>query len=523
MKARIGTFISPLLFLLAGIGTALLLIVLVYWYLNTTKNTQRERYMHKQLEIFTSTTRVLQISFDTTAQTVFETLINTPKIQQLMAEATRSSPERQAQIRAMLYSELLKAYVRLEQNDLRQLHFHLPDSISFLRFHRPQKFGDSLQNIRPTIDQVNRTHNAVSGFEEGRIYNGFRHVFPLFDNDRFVGSVELSYSFDAIRKYAKELYPAYYELILKKTAVHEKVMKDEQDNYVDASLNPSFYVDKNLKEDRNPYYSSELLQEIDANIRDEIAPLLSRNTSFVVTTRIDQNDYLVIFDPLKSFNDEPIGYIVTYVEDSHIRSYEDHFKTMFMIASIVIVLGCLLLSWLSYRILLKEHMLKELAHFDALTGVYNRHAMNDKLVYMAGYSIRYVQPITLIFMDIDHFKKINDTHGHNIGDTVLSDVAKLVRGRLRESDLLGRWGGEEFLIGLPNTGLQEGSSIAEELRQTIESHLFVCGHVTCSFGVAELNKTEGFTDWIHRADQMLYEAKAAGRNQVCSDLTLVPA
>ncbi len=517
MKARIGQFISPLLFFLVGIGIAVVLIGLVYWYLNTTKVTQREHYMQKQLETFTSTTKVLQRSFDTTAQTVFETLINTPKIQGWMAQASHASPDRQEQIRNDLYRELFKAYERLEQNDLRQLHFHLPDSISFLRFHRPHKFGDSLQTIRPTIDQVNRTHQPVSGFEEGRIYNGFRHVFPLFYDDRFVGSVELSYSFDAIRKYAKELYPAHYELILRKTAVHEKVMKDEQDNYKNASLNESFYVDTNLKEEPNPHYSNRLIKEIDASITDEIALLLPDNRSFVVVTQIDGKDYLVIFDPLKSFNDEPIGYIVTYVEDGQLQVYEDNFKTMWLIASIVIVLGCLLLSWLTYRILFKEHMLKELAHYDVLTGVYNRRAINDKLMYMAGYSIRYARPMTLIFMDIDHFKKINDTYGHSVGDTVLSDVAELVRTRLRESDLLGRWGGEEFLIGLPNTGLKEAIGIAEELRQSIASHPYSYGHVTCSFGVAQLRREEGFAEWINRADKMLYDAKAAGRNQVCAD------
>ena len=122
-----------------------------------------------------------------------------------------------------------------------------------------------------------------------------------------------------------------------------------------------------------------------------------------------------------------------------------------------------------------------------------------------------------MFFDIDYFKKVNDTYGHQIGDHILILLIKLVSKFLRKIDILGRWGGEEFIIILPNTDLKKAISVAEKLRLKIEKYnFFEIGTLTCSFGVTAVSKNDNYDSIIKRVDSLLYKAKKSGRNRVIS-------
>jgi diguanylate cyclase (GGDEF)-like protein len=123
--------------------------------------------------------------------------------------------------------------------------------------------------------------------------------------------------------------------------------------------------------------------------------------------------------------------------------------------------------------------------------------------------------MSLIIFDVDHFKRINDLHGHNVGDAVLKSLTQLVVGQIRLSDLLGRWGGEEFVLLLRDSDCDGAIHLAEKLKTIIASHeIPVVGHVTCSFGVASWSPGDTDLDLIAQADAALYAAKHGGRNQV---------
>ena len=133
---------------------------------------------------------------------------------------------------------------------------------------------------------------------------------------------------------------------------------------------------------------------------------------------------------------------------------------------------------------------------------------------------RYGRTLTLAMLDVDHFKEVNDTFGHLIGDQVLKQLATLLQGRIRREDLLARYGGEELVVALPELGLAQGMLLAEQLRHLVESHRFRVGDIdiklTISIGVVQL-KT-GLLDpnaILREVDAKLYEAKAHGRNRVC--------
>lgn len=162
-----------------------------------------------------------------------------------------------------------------------------------------------------------------------------------------------------------------------------------------------------------------------------------------------------------------------------------------------------------------EERLKQLATTDTLTGIYNRRYFDEALESEINRSARFSTPFTLIMFDIDHFKRINDTFGHQSGDLVLVQLAQVVRRAIRTTDLFARWGGEEFIILCPNCDLEAGRLLAEKLRMLIKQQQFAdAGHVTCSFGVACHAHGDGMDSMLKKVDRCLYHAKASGRNRV---------
>jgi len=155
--------------------------------------------------------------------------------------------------------------------------------------------------------------------------------------------------------------------------------------------------------------------------------------------------------------------------------------------------------------------METMAKKDSLTGLLNRHGLRDHLVNAMDMARMGKNTLSVIMVDIDHFKQINDTQGHARGDEILREVAQTLQNSTRANDSVARWGGEEFLILCPLTQLQVAAMVAEKLRKYVEE---LNSQVTCSFGVAEYRGDGSASDLIQRADQALYRAKESGRNQV---------
>lgn len=163
----------------------------------------------------------------------------------------------------------------------------------------------------------------------------------------------------------------------------------------------------------------------------------------------------------------------------------------------------------------QKKQLKYRAEHDALTGMGNRTRLKSILDDARQRLVRYGETSTIIMLDLDHFKTVNDTFGHICGDEVLIEVAKLLRKRVRMTDQLFRFGGEEFVIFMPHTAIAEGYRLAEAIRGELEKHRFRHDRiVTCSGGVSELIPGESSESWLDRADRALYRAKASGRNRL---------
>jgi len=160
--------------------------------------------------------------------------------------------------------------------------------------------------------------------------------------------------------------------------------------------------------------------------------------------------------------------------------------------------------------------LKEIAHTDALTKIWNRYRMELAIDAEMAAAIRYGHSCSVLLFDVDHFKSVNDTHGHDVGDQVLTRLAQEVQSMLRVSDFFGRWGGEEFIVLAPHNTLEQAAVLADRLREHVAQLEFeLVGQITISIGVAELTTTEDARrQFLERADKAMYQAKQAGRNQV---------
>jgi diguanylate cyclase (GGDEF)-like protein/PAS domain S-box-containing protein len=156
-----------------------------------------------------------------------------------------------------------------------------------------------------------------------------------------------------------------------------------------------------------------------------------------------------------------------------------------------------------------------ISEHDKLTNLYNRTKLDKVLESEYSRSQRYNSLFSIILIDIDHFKSVNDTYGHLVGDSVLIELAEILQSSVRESDTLGRWGGEEFLIICPQTDLSGVKELAEHIRKKVEQHTFeTVGKNTISIGVSQLDTEDDIESLIKRADDCLYEAKDCGRNCV---------
>ncbi len=196
----------------------------------------------------------------------------------------------------------------------------------------------------------------------------------------------------------------------------------------------------------------------------------------------------------------------------------DSWYKQLIVSSIITIL-----LWIMGGLILRHYIetIKQKKEFekisvtDNLTDVFNRHKLNAILKREFSRSDRISVPFGIIILDIDLFKNINDKYGHNVGDTVLKEISSLIQENIRDSDILGRWGGEEFLVIIPKGDNNNGKQLANKLRLKIEKYPFsVVKHITASFGVATYKEDDSIDSLIKRADDALYRAKEKGRNRV---------
>lgn len=652
---------------------ALFIIVeatIIYFGNKNLKKSENEM-LQRNTKLLESAYKSVKFANKNISSLIFNEIVNKKEVIDIYKNAYKADEKERENIRKALHEKLLPTYQRLTKLNLRQLHFHLPNNVSFLRFHKPEKYGDDLTDVRYSIKTTNEKLIYQEGFEEGRIYNGFRHVFPMFDEEgAHIGSVEASLSFKALKEdiehtYSSESTSFIVNFMVRKDIVQKKVWEFEK-YYTQSDISED-YLYENI-DPGDDTGKQKNISQLNKLIYKKVAQNIKDKKKFAVSQVIGEDYYIVCFLPVANVKGEKAtSYLISYAPPKPLKLlYQNNalIKTIFslfnfasMIALFILTknythtrnqakeLGRLNISLLDkikqaenllnftqkiidqqenillifdediniinanrkfldtfhmnnlhdfkkrfhnindlilkvesedsryikqidkqvMEKLIKEHdekhilslmeageiqpmayvanaveifdeqqkkrfiltltditmieterkTLEKKVSIDNLTKIYNRYKLDDLIENEFENYLRSVGDLSVILFDIDHFKKINDTYGHETGDIVLKELTKIVKSSLRHNDIIIRWGGEEFLVLLPGTKIQNAADIAEKFRKLIEAHQFAdINKVTCSFGATEAKENDSKNILISRADEALYRAKESGRNKV---------
>lgn len=492
---------------------AWLLLSLYFFWLNAA---QREDYILSQDTLILQSQNIVLETYEKFSNYIFETMIDVPEITALMAETSDASPEALKQVRDSIYRKLESIYIISEKYDIGTLHFHLPDGTSFLRMNRPDIYGDSLSDVRTSVKIANSELRYVKGFEEGRTFNGYRFVYPLFHEDNHVGSVEISVSIASVMKAFNKNFPSRdINFILRKDLINSIKFPEDQKKYIASDINENYMVDQEVINaiENNITYSHLYIDQsfIDA-LKYKLKPHLDQMKSFSFSLPYNQKAYLIQYIALQNIEGNMVGYLYSIGEDPHFLAMRNALSTQ-LIASFVsyfIIISVLAIFGVSRK------KINALALKDTLTNIYNRYSFYELAQREIARSDRSESCTSFAMLDIDLFKRVNDTYGHGVGDDILVEITKVVSLSIRDSDIFGRYGGEEFILMMPESDLAEAIGVAERIRTNVENHTFTgVGHLTISIGLSERLSGESIDASINRADLALYEAKQSGRNRVC--------
>ncbi|HQS58697.1 MAG: hypothetical protein B7Y56_11050 [Gallionellales bacterium 35-53-114] len=341
-----------------------------------------------------------------------------------------------------------------------------------------------------------------------------------------------------LRSYSRELSVLYYQMLL----VRDPFTLDEIGQKVSTIAGEFLKVYEELmqtstrQEDRDKLSKLMSLAGRTYNFQKEVIALLQQEKYAAATTLMvskvqpSQNESVNYYDYLVKEQQQLVADAALAAQSA----YRQSFLLMLLISGIAILLGVIISvfvvrkTWKAEQVLKRgkieleklvqerTHELHQLANTDELTGIFNRRKFSEVLQMEFARAKRYGTQLSVIILDVDHFKVINDTYGHHMGDIVLQKLAQIISASLRDTDIFARWGGEEFIILAPCGESKQPDVLAERLRSAVDNCVFGdAGKVTCSFGVTEFRFDDDQDSMINRADHNLYQAKNSGRNRVC--------
>ena len=275
-----------------------------------------------------------------TAQEIFMR----PDAVALFAQGAQASGQERDRLRTQLYTLLLPSYNNLGQEYFRQVQYHFADGTSFLRMHLPERFGDSLFALRPSVRLANTEKRHVEGFEVGRDYHAFRHVFPLQQDGNHLGTVEVSEPFYVISKALRQVYPEEYFLILKKDLLLERLTQEGLENYAGSILVDGYlqeqadFVAESGGPDHAGHLDSGVIARINKAIRPKISGGLAAGKPFAQDVLLDGQDYLVAFLPVVEVNGQVAGFLVSYGTEPPLASIRHGYFIAHILSTVLLIL-----------------------------------------------------------------------------------------------------------------------------------------------------------------------------------------
>jgi len=316
------------------------LLSLLFW----GKEKAEQRYVERVLAYTQAGYNSNVACFARLADFADKEIFGRPEAVDLFARAVQGGREEREHLRRQLYELLLPSYKVLAGGSFRQVHYHLADGTSFLRLHLPERFGDNLLPYRPSVRIANSEQRPVEGFEIGRDYHAFRHVFPLRKNGVHLGTVEVSEPFYVVSKALRQVYPGEYYLILRKALLEERLLPKGMENYVGSTLADGYLQEKadlvaNFKgHDHEGHLDPALIDRLNTAIRKKIPGQLATGKAFARSVIDGGNDYLVCFLPLDEVGGESAGYLISYVAEPVLASLRHGYVIAHLLATVLLIL-----------------------------------------------------------------------------------------------------------------------------------------------------------------------------------------
>lgn len=625
-----------------------------FHYLDYNKKEEIENVLKRENEMLALSYEAVTTMYSITIRNYFKHFVMQAPILSLLQDAKIADQKEIPHIRGLLYRALYPFYEKeLKSVGIRQFHFHTPTGESFLRFHVPSENGDSLIDIRPSIKIANVEKRNSVGFEGGRVYPGFRYVFPIIDKDVHLGSVELSLSFESIENELSKLIKSTDNtLLLKKEIASNLVYAQYKKFFSPSHISSSFVIENEaLSSVTAKEMQSPMVKHINALLAKDskVEQLLLEGKNFSYPLIDGKNGYITNFHAISDTSGNFAAYAVTYNEMDTLVHIQSKYKLFFVYGIIFILLFCATLllllrnrknalsekvryetiirktingiilidtygkinfinhaactllgyryeeiigevlhskihhcsesesacailntitsqntyigeeffytkngdtlnvslnvtpfienhittgSMVIFRDITEEKKNKEiieyLAYHDDLTDLPNRKLFLDRISLSLLHAKRNNQFNGVLFMDLDNFKVLNDSKGHNFGDILLQEVALRLKQGLRQNDTVARFGGDEFVILIVDLGTDNKLAriklfdIATKLLEILskEYHLItgsetILHHCGASIGGTLFDASQtNVHDILKVADSMMYDVKKSGKNAV---------
>jgi diguanylate cyclase (GGDEF)-like protein len=446
------------------------------------------------------------------------------------AEGGGAGRTRAAEARQALLQRLQSPWEKMQREyDTRQLHFVFGEqATSFLRLHATDRYGDPLASARFVIRDAIIQRKPTMGYESGRIFSGIRGVVPVFahtqrdDTETFVGVLEAGTSFSVMLQQLEKASSTHFAVLLHRDHL-EEILFPERLRAAEATghFHGDWFIESTTSANAPALLDS---PEVKSSLsHHDVSTLKAGNENFAIYS-FPLRDYLGGIESQRA----AVGTVLAWRSiDAEVALQRHHLVVnlfyafgAFLLIEVLLYSGIRLTTrHLNGIIEQQTEELRKQAIHDRLTGLYNRHHLDEAFSRECARAMRYREPLSIAILDLDHFKRVNDEHGHLVGDQVLADFAHLIGQNLRAADLVFRYGGEEFLILLANTPQHSAREACEHIRTSLmESSVggLPIGNITVSIGVTTMNVGESpeLGLLLQRADSALYRAKASGRNRV---------
>ena len=476
------------------------------------------RLQNETLERLSSAVEASVDAYGYLVEMMFDESVHRPEVRELFLRAQKTKdPLERAYWRGTIRNRLEPAFDRFAYYQVRLLNLILPDGTVFLRMHAPDLYGDNVLSYSQLQKIALSNRAPARGFQVGKTIGLYRYSFPIFYGSQFLGSAEYGLSSFAFAEQLQKQFPGHYSLLLRREALIPLDKEFLSTHYTESSYSKDFYENRSLG----------LVKKIQEEIDPDLVGLLKKRAAGMLAgspSRIAQGKgfalflsqsgkvYSLSFLPIRGADGAFLGYITAIHENPAAKEIREIYLLFASLLTLFFVAAALLL-----HSFLKTHFqLVEKALFDTLTGALKKSEFASISEIEVARARRYRIPLSIIMFDLDGFKSVNDEHGHLAGDEVLKTLGQAILNSIRKADCFFRWGGDEFLLVLPNTGKEGARKLAEKLRKLASQVEVERGQgVSLSLGIAQLE--EGDPDLgtvLKRADEALYRAKKQGKNRV---------